>query len=187
MKRIKIFLKNKKGSFSILLVMLCFLGIVITTGLLDIIKTSMVLNEIQSIMDVSGVSSLKSGIDTQKIRLEIFDYDKVITEQNYRKMLYSSIKTGNTISEFQIDYIDIKEYKDNWGLGDSRKSRPQVILDNAIKLRLKSSSIFDNISAFQRTFYNSKSNGDFTITYNGQTKDGRTELIIRSVSRLVYR
>ncbi|MDF2879510.1 MAG: hypothetical protein K0R54_67 [Clostridiaceae bacterium] len=182
-------LNNKEGSFAILFVILAFTAITIITGFTDMLYKTYTLNEIQSIMDTAGANALQSGVDQTKLRLEIFDINENFVKNTYVNSVNSSITISNSVREFILTKgnVNFSTWQDDWGLGTSSKLRPQAMIDSVAKVKVKSSLIFDTIPGIAETFYNSRSNSNFTITYNGITSDGNTELIIRSVTRIVYR
>lgn len=174
-----------------LFVILCVVAVMIITGFVDILIKSFVLNEIQSIMDVVGTSALRAGVDTQKLRNEVFEIDENFVKQAYKLQINELITTGekSKVRSIYIPTSDIRLTVQNtkWGLGISNKARPQAILDVVARVRVEASSFFDRMSSLQKTFYNSFSDKDFHVTYVGKAEDGSAELIIRSVSRIVYR
>lgn len=187
MKKIKEFLKNKKGNFSVLFVILCLIGVLIVTAMADILKESYVLNEIQGIMDVAGVSALNASVDKQALREEQFKYDKDTLITTYHDIINQRINTGDLITYKRIIKTEVKHDISTQGLGDGSKPSNQLWLDSVMLVRVKTSAVFDVLPGMQKQFYDSKSNSKFTVQVNGKTEDGNTELIIRSVSRLVYR
>jgi hypothetical protein len=187
MKSLKRLLNNKDGGFSILFVILIFIGIIVMVGFLDITVRSYTINELQSNMDVSGVSSLQSGIDKTKLRVEIFDVDKHIVEANYKKMISERLNEAENIESFHFIKTDVETFNSDFGLGKSSKTRPQALLDSTIVIVVDNSQMFDLVPGSYKMYYDSKSSDYFEIQYNGKTDDGKVELIVRSVSRLVYR
>lgn len=180
-------LRKKTGSFSIMFVILSFIAVLIASGLVDIVGKSFALNEVQSIMDVAGVSSLQAGVDTTKLRVEEFYVDETYVKQAYRAQTGSLIKPGTYVKGFTIERMNFGYENSQWGLGVTSSDRPQAYLDVVAKLRIKSSTYFDTIPSISKRFYNSRGGNNFTVTYNGVTSDGNIELIVRSVSRIVYR
>ena len=182
-------IKEKKAGFSLLYVMLAFITILIITGLTDILHKTYVLNEIQSMMDVAGVSSLKVGVDEKKLRLEIFDIKETYVKNTFKYQMTNLLNNSQTVKSYKLsdDMIKLSVINSNWGLGGITKSRPQAVLDTVITLKIKSSYFFDLVPGISEKFYSSLNNNNFTVTLSGETNDGYDELIIRSVSRLVYR
>jgi hypothetical protein len=187
MKKIKHFLKNKKGSFSILFVILAFIGIIVITATSDILRQAYVLNEVQGIMDVAGVSALNYSVDKESLRGEEFKYDEESLVSKYRDIVNLRINTGDTISYKEFIKTEVIHEKSSEGLGQYSNTNDQLWLKSVMLIRVKTSNLLDLIPSLEKNFYDSQSKGNFRITVNGQTEDGETELIIRSVSRLVYR
>ena len=135
---------------------------------------------------------MKAGIDQNNLRIENFVDNKVYVLDKYKSLVNSQIHTGNKITYFEIVKLDLMPsttayYNDKWGMGITWKDRPNIILDSVATVRIKTSSVFDLLPGIQKNFYQSRSNANFTVTFNGYTNDGEAEIIVRSVSRLVYR
>lgn len=187
MKVLKSFLRNTKGAFSILFVILIFIGVLIATAFMDMLVKSYTLQEVQSVMDVAGVSALQTGVDTRKLRVEIFDVDKHVVESNYKKLVSERMNESNKILSHKFVRTNVETFTETWGLGVTGKSRPQALIDSTMIIVIENSPMWDLIPGANETFYNSRDGEYFDVTYLGKTKDGKVELSIRSVSRIVYR
>ncbi|MFJ8531403.1 hypothetical protein [Bacillus sp. NPDC094106] len=203
-QKIKQILKNTKGVLSILVVITVFIVLLAITAFSDIATKSWTVNEIQSIMDTSGINALQATVDTHKLRDEIFsidnkneidtgdksvnlsDYERKISAK-YKQEIRKYVKTNKTIVNFDVEQVKVDFGNDTWGLGESQKKRPQIVLDTVSKVRIKNSSYFDNLGGLSKDMYSARNDSNFTVTYNGQKEDGTVELIIRSVTRMVYR
>lgn len=187
MKRLKQMLKNKKGSFSILFVILTFIGVLIVTAFVDILIESWTIEEVQSIMDTSSVSALRVGVDETKLRVGIFDVDKNIVKSKYEQLVGGLISSSKKIKSYKFVSTNVQTFTENWGTGVTTKSRPQALVDSRMIIIVEGSPTFDLIPGTAKTFYDSRSGSNFQVSYVGTTKDGNIELAIRSVSRIVYR
>lgn len=203
-QQIKQVLKNVKGVFSILVVITVFIVLLAIMAFSDIASKSWAVNEIQSIMDTSGMNALQTTVDTNKLRAEIFsidnknemdtetddvslsDYERKISAK-YKDEIRKHVKTNKNIVALNVEQVKVDWGKDTWGLGETQKKRPQIVLDTVSKVRIKSSSYFDDLGGLTKDMYNARNGSNFTVTYNGQKSDGTVELIIRSVTRMVYR
>lgn len=186
---IKLKIKEKKASFSLLYVILALIAVIMITGLMDVMHKAYVINEVQSIMDVAGVSSLRVGVDEKKLRLEIFDINETYVKNTFKYQVTGILKNSSNIKSYNLSDRNIKlnVIDSTWGLGDSVKKRPQAILDAVITLEIKTSVFFDTVPGISEKFYRSLSGDNFIVTLNGKTGDGYSEVMIRSVSRLVYK
>jgi len=187
MKKCKRFWFNVKGAFSIWFAILAFLAVLIITALGDALVRGYVINEVQSIMDVAGTSALQTGVDQTKLRLEIFEVNKNVVESNYKAMVSEELNRSQKIAGYRFLDTEIEVFNENWGLGQSSKSRPQAMLDSTMVIVVEGSPVFDLIPEAYQWFYNSRGNSYFNVSYIGQTNDGKVELLVRSVSRIVYR
>lgn len=187
MKKINGFLKDEKGAFSILFVILAFLGVMIITATIDIIKESYVINEVQGIMDVAGISALNASVDRESLRGEELKYSEDVLKSTYHKIIRERINTDGVITYKNIMKTEVVHKVSNQGLGSNSKAKDQLWLDSVMVVRVKTSKVFDLFPSVQKDYYDSKSNSNFSVSVSGETEDGETELIIRSVTRLVYR
>jgi len=188
MRNIKKLRNKEDGAFSILFVILTLIAVLFVVGYIDMMKQSYVLNEVQGVMDISGVSALQAGVDKEKLRQEEFVYSEDRILSAFYELVYKGINTGDTISYRKLTNVEVTEKPPSvWGLGQTSKARHQLFLDSTMILRIKTSSQFDTITNKEKEYFDSKNNQMMTVTFNGTTGDGETELIVRSVSRLVYR
>lgn len=201
--------KNKKGAYTILGVIFLFLICLTITSYIDMLKKNYILNEVQSIMDMSGVSSLESVvndsegnrdrlkeeilavdkddyIDTTNNNSRLKGYDDIIFNK-YKKLIYKSIKTNNNIDSITIQKQDISFSNVRYGLGKTSKKRPQITLDTTARVIANVSPNFDTIEKITKKYWSARKGTEFQVVSKNATKDGKTELIVRSVSRLVYR
>lgn len=180
---------NKEGVISIPIVIVIFISMITIVGYINIIQKNYVFNEVRSIMDMAGVSALKSGVDETALRREEFIIDESFVRKEYKRLIGKSISENSLITSFKLgtNDIEIDIYNSKWGLGSSTKSRPQARLEAIAKVRIKVNSTFDIESLTKKSYYDSFKNKNFTITYAGKTNDGEIELIVRSVTRIVYR
>lgn len=187
MKKLNGFLKNKKGSFSILFVILAFIALLVITATVDIMRQSYVLNEVQGVMDVAGVSAIRGSVDEESLRGEEFVFSRDYAITNYHKIVNSRVKKGNVIIDTNLKVDDIHYEYSNQGLGANAGSAHQVWMDSYMVMQVKTSPIFDLIPSLEKRFYKSYNKENFSVTASGTTENGEKELIIRSVSRVVYR
>lgn len=204
---------NKRGAFSILMVVLTLILVTALTAYMDILNQKWTLNEVQTVMDTAGINTLQNQVNNAALRAEILSLDagNNISDQDYadrskgtftpseqqkyksdmaiyyKSELEKQIKDRTNITEYEVERVDITFSYDDWGLGKTTKKLPQITLDAVVRMRVEQSGVFDNSIGVRRTMYSARNNANFTVTYNGKTDDGQTELIVRSVTRLVYR
>ncbi len=207
-------LKNRKGAYSVMITILILTMVLVMTGYVDIMNKKWALSEVQTVMDTAGINTLQNQVNNNALRAEILsldqgsndvsdeDYaDKETTtfttaeQQRYKSDMALYYKneigrqiTGRTnVTDYNVERVDVTFSYDKWGLGETQKKLPQITLDAVVRLHVKQTGVFDDYAGVQRTMYSARNNANFTVTYAGQTKDGETELIVRSVTRLVYR
>lgn len=199
-------LKEEKGSFAIISAILIFVVILAISAYSDMIAKRWTINEVQAIMDASGSNALKKTVDLNFLRAEILatdkenmadtnssehlvkttDYENKIKEA-YLEELQAQVTTNNTIQELDVQTVDVSFEYDTFGLGESEKPRPQITLDAVTKLKVHSREFMDNMEGMSAEVYSSRNNSTFTVEYAGKSADGQAELLVRSVTRLVYR
>lgn len=203
-------LKNKNGAYTLLAVIFLFLICLTITAYSDMLKKNYTLNEVQSIMDMSGVSSLEALVKDNKAELKeeilavskddyidtdtsssskgkkLKNYDTIVFNK-YKSLISDSIKTNDNIISIQVQSQDISFSNIKYGLGETTKARPQITLDTTARVVINVSPNFDTIEKVTKKYWSARKNTEFQIISTNATEDGKTELIIRSVSRLVYR
>ncbi|MFF2531580.1 hypothetical protein ACFVS2_21970 [Brevibacillus sp. NPDC058079] len=180
-------IKSAKGSFSILFVILTFIGVLMATAFVDILIESWSMQEVQSIMDTASVSALRIGVDEAKLRVGEFKVNDNVVKHEYEKLVSMRFNDTKKIKKLSFYHTDVDLFTEKWGTGITNKARPQALLDSSVVIVVEGSPIFDLIPGTAEVFYNARANSDFEVTYLGETKDGNIELAIRSVSRIVYR
>lgn len=212
MKRLNI-LKNKKGNISIVMVIAVVIATIVVTGLVDILNRTYTLKEVESIMDMCGVSTLESVVQDKQLKEEIFSYNDEneadintqtkktdnntsIVSAKYKQLMNSAIKTNSNLKKVNITNTNVefiygkgKTANDGvFGLGKSKKARPQIVLFTTAEIYIKTSNSSFNIpEVVEKEFFNSRSNSKFKIRYKDKTADGYTVLTVRSETRVVYR
>ncbi|WPS85486.1 hypothetical protein SMD22_00050 (plasmid) [Brevibacillus halotolerans] len=187
MNQLKQTIKSAKGSFSILFVILIFIGVLMVTAFVDILIESWSMQEVQSIMDTASVSALRVGVDEAKLRVGKFEVNENIVKSEYKRLVSMRFDDSKKIKKVHFYPTQVELFTEKWGTGVTNKARPQALLDSSVVVVVEGSPTFDLIPGTAEVFYNARSNSDFEVTYLGETKDGNIELAIRSVSRIVYR
>ena len=203
-RKIKKVNKDDKGD-SILL----YIGVVLIicyaiTLFSDLLIKTWVFNELQGKLDIASKNTLAKIFSTSALREEMFyinsnGYIDVATGNkvlsNYQdavwKKFTSEINDSYTIGGVLVEVIpqkvNISLDSSTKGLGISKKSRPQLVLDTVLKVRVKASSKFDVFNNITYSFFTADSPGTINITYAGVTEDGKAELIVRTNRRMVYK
>ncbi|BBW98912.1 hypothetical protein [Geobacillus subterraneus] len=178
---------DKQGSFAIVVAIVVFVGALTVTAFIDMLSRTYLLNEVQSIMDVSGTSALRTGVDEVQLRTGDFALDRDLVEANYRRMVEEQVRSLSKIVGYQFVDMDVSVFQSNFGLGQTGKPRWQGMIDSTMMIQVEASPVFDLIPGASETFYNAKNSSSFQVSYVGKTEDGKVELLVRSVTRVVYR
>lgn len=210
----KALLKSERGAYSIITAILVITLVSCLAAFVDIVNMRWALNEVQTVMDASGVNTLQNQVNNKALRAEILSLSssaKDITDQDYadvskgtftkkeqeyykaeireyyRRELARQMEFVEKITEYDVERVDITFSYDEWGLGETGRPLPQVTLEAVVRMRVATTPFFDVYDQVSKTMYSSRNNANFTVTYSGVAGDGQTELIVRSVTRLVFR
>lgn len=214
MRKMKALLKSERGAYSIITAILVITLVSCLAAFVDIVNMRWALNEVQTVMDASGVNTLQNQVNNKALRAEILSLSssaKDITDQDYadvskgtftkkeqeyykaeireyyRRELARQMEFVEKITEYDVERVDITFSYDEWGLGETGRPLPQVTLEAVVRMRVATTPFFDVYDQVSKTMYSSRNNANFTVTYSGVAGDGQTELIVRSVTRLVFR
>lgn len=197
-------LKNNKGSFAIISAILIFIVVLCISAYVDMTNKRWIVNEVQGIMDSSGTNTLKSTVDKDYLFKEILasspqnpidknikqsdtlKYKKKIIEA-YKIELSSQVGLNDTIKDMSISNIQVDFDYDKFGLGKTKKDHPQITLRAVTKMKVDTPLFMDNMNGIDGNIYDSRNNNNFRVEYEGTNDDGQTELVVYSVTRLVYR
>ena len=185
--------KENKGALTILYVILAMIGVWIMNGLVIILQMNMILSDTQGQMDVAGVAALRNAVDEVKLR----DGELWVDEGYAKSTFFELMRNSNVFDDRQVSNsrmkVTIKRVADGdlsnvgGGGGISSKKRTQYYLVSEAYLQFEATSLFDAMSMSSLSFYNFFDGQYDDISYSGRTEDGKYELVVRSVSRLVYR
>lgn len=185
--------KNNKGAMSIISIILVIMLALVASGFLTILERIIIKNEVQGVMDTSGLIALRQGVDSDVWRQEEkIEIDETVAKDTYRELLSKNIQTGGNIVSFEIR--DLKIHAPNApglsSLGISGRDRDQYFLESTVVLHIKSSSEFGLPAETSWEFYNflNRTSEDKTTSIKASTSNpGESILILRSVTRLVMR
>ncbi|WP_214688413.1 MULTISPECIES: hypothetical protein [unclassified Exiguobacterium] len=205
-------IKNKDGVFSIIAVMLILIIATIIAGYTDIIVKKWTINEVQAVMDLSGGNTLKKNVDLNQLYQEKiggagFRSDKSEDqvreelkqavderyleklEEAYRQELSNQVKVNDTIQSVKLENVRASFDYSTFGLGKnkSERPRPQFAIDALVRLEVNTSNHFDIGENYTSQVFNSFDNANFSVTVVDKANDGKQTLLVRSVTRLVYR
>lgn len=184
--------KKKKGAISIIYVILIFIAAIIILGFLSIMKKTLSINEIQGILDMAGLISLRSGVDETMWRIEKIKINESIVRNEFTKIVNENIKTGEEglLRDFKI--VELNVYSPNHPglkkIGIPNGERDQYYIESVAEAVYKSEPIIDLIAFdFIQYFDFFNTNKNAIKMASGNIGDGNVEVIVRSVVRLVLR
>lgn len=181
---------NKKGSISIIYVIMIFISAIIIMGFVSITNKTIAINETQGIMDVAGVMALRKSVDETDWRLEKLTVDKSKAAIEYRNIVNKNIADyiGNDklLKDFKITNVNVYKGEDT-ALGDIQ-NKEQYYLEASAVATYSTYSYVDKATFHAVTFFDFLHTGDYaTVAVGGATEDGDVEVTIRTVSRLALR
>lgn len=200
-------LNNQKGMISVLMTVLALIAVLVMAFLLDRTNQNFTMQEVRGIMDSAAQNTLVSVLSDQHLKEELFGFSSgFISEsapdgdyplppeiesemlQMYKKQLNGYVKTSDLLLEVKIRDANFKFAKGKWGLGASAtKSRPYLVLDSVVQLRLSHSQSFDYSSSFTDSVFQDVDGNTFQVASIGSPNNGEILLVVRSVSRAVFR
>jgi hypothetical protein len=188
------FLKNKKGVTSINFIILMITALLFIMGGIMFISKTMAINEIQGIMDKSGVIALRYAVDDTKWRMEEDEFlEESVARTHFENLIKESIKTSerSLIQDFEIEEINVYGPNDT---GIKRLGIPgggernQYYLESTIRARFRSDPIIDRVVYASISFFDFlRTKRDTSKIASGAVNDGYVEIVVRSVSRIVMR
>jgi len=181
----KRFLNNKQGSFSILFTILALTAVSVIIAMSGILRQHFVINEVQGVMDIAGVGALRMSIEDGPAKEDVFLVKHEVAESYFNQTMAQHIKPGSYINYANTQVLDINNSMHESGPGAIGYSR-QVWMDTVTLLRVESSFMFDLFPGLEKRFYDAYSDEGFTISLGGVREDGQRELIVRSVTRIIF-
>lgn len=202
-------IKSKKGQISVLMVVFIMILCYMLAGMVDIANRQWGIEETQSKIDIAGMNALYGSINLDSLRLETLEisgggggighdgagadtinpsqYEPVV-KKAYRDELTKVTYGGKSPA---IRYTDVDFEYSNFGLGykgNTAKQRPQVVLESVVSYTVDTSTLTDKFTGtLGKEISSSHANTDFKVTVTESAKDGKAELLIHSITRLVLK
>lgn len=207
-------IKNKKGSISIIGIIITIIIITALSGYLSIMNSSWVFNEVQSIMDLCATNTLQQSIDSQALRKEILGVKDPSTGSSsdtsisntgkinvnaqkvnnillslYQAELNKNMRKNNLMTDIKLVSFDADLVYQSWGAtyNNQAKNRPQLRLNAVTQVTIKANSQFDGLNNYNVNFFNAKNGTNFSIKVAGVTGDGKVVLTVRTLTRVLYK
>ncbi|MFI3211396.1 MAG: hypothetical protein R3Y64_10165 [Peptostreptococcaceae bacterium] len=209
-------IKNNKGAISIMGVIMSLVLVTSITYYLRILSSSFIINEVQSMMDLAATNTLQNSIDSEILRYEIIgvgsggssDSDtqignngekassvnqskiRSILESSYRKELSNILAGGTSIKSASLMHFKSDLIYSSWGSNYEGVAiqRPQLRIEALTKLVVGVSSTTIPSDFTRRINMTSIIDGQTTtLTATDRQSRGEVELLVRSVTRLLYK
>lgn len=185
---------NKKGSISIIYIILIFITSIIILGYVSITNKTISINEIQGIMDNAGVIALRKSVNETKWRVEELEVNESMARNEFINIIHEYLDAGKgkLLKSYNIQRNNIRIYPPNHPglskLGIPSDERNQYFLEATMTATYPAESIVDTVAYHAITYFDFLNTNDYaTAMVSGKDKDGNVEIIVRTVSRLVLR
>lgn len=202
---------SSKGAISILMVIFLLIMCSAFALLIDMSSVMFGMKEIQSKMDIAGVNALYNSVDYDYLRNEtlgivnggsITSTGSMSSDMNQQK--YVNIIKNNYINELKsIKYpgsnpvvrkSEVRfEYSD-FGVGFNSssstvaKKKPQVILESIVSYEITSSTLMDEVTRnITKSVKSSYNNSTFSVTISDVGKDGKSTVMLHSITRIILK
>lgn len=181
---------NKDGVISIIYVIGVFITVIIAMAFVNMTNKTMAINEMQGVMDVSGVIALRNSVDETAWRREELKIDKSKAVIEFRNLVNQRANeyVGNNklLSGFKINNIRVYEGKET-RMGNVQ-GVDQYYLESSATATYTTYNFIDMVVFHGIQFFDFLSTGeDSSIAVGGTAEDGSVEVVIRTVSRLAFR
>jgi len=182
---------DKRGEISIPFIILIFVACTVIMGFIDITNRTTSINEIQGIMDTSGVIALRDSVDEAKWESE----ETLVVDKSKAKNEYINLvneKVGEYVGEDKLlkDFrlTGVRVYKGEDTVSGNIQGKEQYYLEASAIATYTTYSYTDKAVYHGMKFFDFLNTGDYeTISVNGEEEDGESEVIVRTVSRLALR
>ena len=201
---------SKKGAVSIIMVIFLLTISIAFTLLIDLSTTMFGMKEIQSKMDIAGINALYNSVDYTYLRdeaLGIQDSGHITSggASTADPTKYVDKIRANYINELQsIDYpgtnpvvrkSEVRFEYSNFGVGyngaagsTSGKSKPQVVLESIVSYEVPSSTFADEVTRkLTKSVKSTYSNSSFSATVEDGGQDGKTTVMLHSMTRVILK
>lgn len=204
--------KNVKGAVSIIMVIFILILATAFTLLIDLSSTMFGMKEIQSKIDIAGINALYNSIDYTQLRDEtlgvvdggsITSGGSLSSDMNEHK--YIEVIRNRYINELQqikypgenpkIQKSEVRFVYNDFGVGynaangsTSAKSRPQVVLESIVSYDVSSSVLIDEFTRnVKKSVKSTYSNSEFSVTVSDRGKDGKSTVMLHSITRIILK
>lgn len=203
MKKIVSNYKKRKntGALAILFVIIAFIFALFVSGMINTLTMIHFTREVQGIIDIAGVTSLKKGVELVDLREETFNFHSGKVKQNFIEIVeketnkmrgLEDMRAGKKVNITKLRVVDMG--RSDFGLGvyeknrvDKKQGRHQAYIDSVIHIKIKGYK--QAIKSKEDTFImkDKYQNSTFEVNTKRDEETGEIILAIRSVSRIVYR
>lgn len=200
---------STKGAISIAMVIFLLVVSSAFALLIDMSSVMFGMKEIQSKIDIAGINALYNTIDYDYLRdetLGLTNGDAITSggqvSSNLNQQNYISVIRNRYMDELrsikypgsnpQVIKSEVRFEYSNFGIGynsntsTAAKARPQVILESIVSYEIESSTLMDEVTRDLTKSVNSTyNNSNFSVTISDKGKDGKSTVMLHSITRVV--
>lgn len=174
--------QNEQGLFSVIFAIILLICVYVISGELSRYQAIRTFNEIQGTIDVAGVAALRVGVDENAWRDGELVIDRSTVFNTFKKLVDMDYLERITKAQSLRIQQDIKIRNEKIATG---KVVPVGYLITDTYITIPTSSVLDTTTSSQLNYYDYFDNEYESISITGQENDGWTEVLVRSISRLV--
>lgn len=161
--------RSKKGSISMIGIIITLIGITVLSGFMAILNSSYVINEVEAIMELSSTNAIQKSIDTELLRQEMLgiidpttgkpgkdttishdgdgavkvNNQKITTimRNNYQRELNRNVAPGGLIQAVRLVHFDSSLVYSKWGTNYTLKEYGMAIEDGKLRPQIVINSV----------------------------------------------
>ena len=190
-KRVGDFVNKKldnKGNISILFVIAIFISAIIAMSFVSIGNKVIAINEVQGIMDMTGVIALRSSVNETEWRLEGLEVDKSKAISEFQRGVRRNINgnyvgDSSLLKDFKLNSVRV--YRSDETKVKEKQGKEEYYLEAVGTATYSTYSFVDRATFHAVNFFDFLVTDDYSsVAVGGTTEDGDVEVIIRTVSKI---
>lgn len=183
---------NKEGAISIIYLIMIFIAVIIMMGFVNMTNKTIAINEVQGIMDTTGVMALRKSVDENAWRDEVLYVDKSHARNEFVKLVNRSIGEyigeDKLLSGFELQSVRVFKGSETAMGNIQNTSKDQYYLEGVGIATYSTYGFVDQVMFHGINYFDFLNIGEnSSVAVGGTREDGKVEVIVRTVSRLALR
>lgn len=183
-------LRDNRGVISMLFVIVLLIVMIAVMGFIGILNRTMAINEVQGIMDTTGVIALRKAVDESKAREGELYVDESAARNNFIQTLNESLSGyvgGNRMIE-SYNIQSVRVMKGSSSTVGVTQGIDDYYIEAVTRLTYSTYSLIDGVNFHSLNFYDFLSSGEnSSITVSSNSGDGKVNVLVRTVSKITLR